>query len=120
MKKILFLCLCLFVLIAGIAEARELKFEWQQEYAPDLAGFQLYYSGVSGSGYQPVAKFDFTGQQETYTGTADIGGVTGDVFFILRSFDADGNYSDPSNEATINFDPPSAPLNFKLILEISE
>lgn len=72
----------------------------------DLAGYKLYVSDTSGSGY---TEFCDVGQADITQLTCDITAPEGSkAFFVLRAYDSQGNLSVNSNEVSVNF-PQVAP-----------
>lgn len=103
MKKILssVLLQMLIILIALEVNAAivRLTFEWDPNSETDLAGYGLYQSEVSGSGYSKVKEVG-----KVTTTTLDIDIIPGESFyFVLDAFDLDGNRSGYSNEVTFFF-----------------
>ena len=94
-------------LLAGVSWAQEVVgptgVQWDQNSEPDLAGYRLYESGVSG----------------VYGGTPHAWPAphaVGTWFWIVTAYDDSGNESGPSNEATgtftlVDVTPPDAPTN---------
>lgn len=138
MKKILVSCVVLLLLLvpmAGTAAvekvvAENLTFEWDQNEAdlPDIAGWTLYMSATSGSGYVKVIDIPFTaapavdGVTVFSSGAAmNIVGVSGSTvtkYFVLTSKNAINEESEYSNEVsyafTIPYGKPAKPFNFKI------
>lgn len=88
----------------------EIKFVWDANAEPDLAGYRLYQSDVSGQYTFGAAEV----VAEIPAGTETYGPITlpvGTHYFVLTAFDTEGFESEPSNEATaiIINTPPSAP-----------
>jgi hypothetical protein len=66
---------------------------WSYGSEPDLAGYRVYRSSTSGSGYQPIGPFlDRPAIVDT---TAPRGSS---VYYVVRAFDTSGNASAPSPE----------------------
>jgi len=112
MKK--FVVSLLIVLIATIAfaEQKNITFGWDRNIEPDLAGYRLYSSTVSGNYSDPNSL-----TADIQDPNADIYelqefDVTTDVYFVLTAYDTSGNESDYSNEVSIDGTPPNTPINF--------
>jgi len=125
MKKIMvFLIAMLFVpqLLFGAG----LTFNWQQELVPDMAGWKLFKSDVSGSGYVEFIDVKFIDEQLVYTADKDVvvpGNALTKIYFILSSYDTNGNPSDATPEIVAEIDTrdlvgPPMPLNFKVKVNI--
>jgi hypothetical protein len=104
MKKMC-LALVFVMLMAATAAAAELKFSWQPNIEPDLAGYRVYYGQAS----------------RKYDGNVDVGLPAlvdgkvvvaieipyGSEFFAATAYSAKGFESDFSNEATGHINPAS-------------
>ncbi|SDZ56277.1 bacillopeptidase F [Evansella caseinilytica] len=66
---------------------------WEASAAPDIAGYKIYRSAVSGSGYELVADTKKT----QYSDTKVEGGQ--EYFYVATAYDHSNNESDYSNEA---------------------
>jgi hypothetical protein len=66
---------------------------WSYGTEPDLAGYRVYRSATSGSGYQPVGPF--LDRPAFIDATAPRGTA---VYYVIRAVDTSGNVSVPSTE----------------------
>jgi len=84
----------------------QVRLDWTANTEPDLAGYRVYRSTVSGSGYAEVTTSAVTAT--TYT---DAVPGPGTYFYIVRAFDGAGNGSAGSTEvsAVVADLPPAAP-----------
>jgi hypothetical protein len=112
MRRILFLAL-MIVLISSTIYARNynITFGWNANAEPDLAGYRLYQSEVSG---------EYTDSLKDFSSDVIMGSVEIDInstqYFVLTAYDDSGNESDYSNEVTFipDLSSPAAPINFKI------
>lgn len=84
-----------------------LNLSWQANAEPDLAGYNIYRSTTSGTGYTKINTSLVTGT--TYT---DTGLTAGTYYYVVRAVDTSGNESGNSNEAAGavgGADPPPVP-----------
>lgn len=91
-------------------------FQWDKNTESDLAGYKIYSSATSGSGYTEikdvlVADCPASPCQATVTGIVD-----GTWYFVVTAYDNYGNESGYSNEITDTFDttPPEPPQNLSI------
>jgi len=119
MKKLIITTLAVFVLL-GISFAQdnsitidkggEYGFAWTANTEPDLAGYRLYRSDVSGQyaygAENAYAEFGLITESPRYSEPA-----SGVYYFVLTAFDDEGMESWPSNEQTLSVvnEAPSAP-----------
>lgn len=66
---------------------------WTYGTQPDLAGYHVYRSSTSGTGYQPIGPFL---DRPAFVDTTAPRGTT--VYYVVRAFDTSGNASTPSAE----------------------
>lgn len=112
MKKILALATLLFVCFCSVcmAEPRIVELTWEQDICEDLAGWRLYVSNTSGSGYyyvpnqtDPLSTLTFVYDQEMdkYSDSIMVEvpvGVPTTFYFALTALDDKGNESAYSDE----------------------
>ena len=124
MKK-LFIIAVLTCLLVGPVSANdpvtfdqfdEVRFEWDDNSEPDLAGYRLYRSDASGQYVYGAAN----AIAEIPAGTETYGPIVlpiGTHYFVLTAYDTEGFESGPSNEATaiVVNTPPSAPTGCSVI-----
>ena len=129
MKKLL-TCLAIFLMLGlcvGPAQAEEfdqfdeVRFVWDANQEPDLAGYRLYQSDASGQYvFEKDNPTDNNKIAEIPAGTETYGPIVfpvGTHYFVLTAFDTEGFESDPSNEAVaiIINTPPSAPTGCSVL-----
>jgi len=124
MKK-LFIIAALTCLLVGPVSANdpvtfdqfdEVRFEWDANSEPDLAGYRLYQSDASGQYVYGAAN----AIAEIPAGTETCGPIVfpvGTHYFVLTAFDTEGFESEPSNEAVaiVVNSPPSAPTGCSVL-----
>ena len=124
MKK-LFIIAALTCLLVGPVSANdpvtfdqfdEVRFEWDANSEPDLAGYRLYQSDASGQYVYGAAN----AIAEIPAGTETYGPIVlpiGTHYFVLTAYDTEGFESEPSNEATaiVVNTPPAAPKGCSVI-----
>jgi hypothetical protein len=91
---IIILSICAFILFAGVAEAVDVRLEWDEVTASDMAGYRVYYGTTSG----------------IYTSTVDVGNTTECIiqdlslgptyYFALAAYDTENLESGYSDEAS--------------------
>ncbi len=96
-----------------------ITFGWKQEVSADFAGWKLYSSPTSGGPYTLLATIPFATQMAAYTASQAINAPVGSdtaLFFVLSSYDVNGNESGYSNEIAFRADllPPKEPTDFKI------
>jgi hypothetical protein len=132
-----FLTLILFAslipLMAGSVSSQDtnqtkiLDFAWEQPAAetslPDFGGWKIYKSATAGGPYTMAVNVPFVAANpnNSYTGSSSIvvpGGSETKLFFVATAYDKSGNESPYSNEisVTIDFKPPSTPINLKVTI----
>jgi hypothetical protein len=96
----------LSLVVVPVRSERNLTFAWQQQLPEpnNLAGWKLYQSQSPGGPYTLLESIPFKEKQTDYQVTRKVilpegGGRI--LHFVLRAFDASGNESRPSNEATL-------------------
>ena len=105
------------LLLGGLSWAQEIKgptgVRWTQNSEPDLAGYRLYESSISGTyGTTPLA--DCPHPCDSYIFPTPH--AVGTWYWVVTAYDTSGNESGPSNEATgtfvlVDVTPPDAPTN---------
>ena len=138
MKKIfvsLLVALMLMIPVLGLPAtdkvvAESLTFEWEQTEADlaDIAGWTLYASDVSGSGYVKVVDIPLTTgtvaaglttfQSPANLSIVGVSGATVTKYFVLTSRNAINEQSEYSNEVSqafvIPYGKPAKPYNLKI------
>lgn len=110
--------------------AESITFAWDQLEAdlPDIAGWTLYMSSVSGSGYVKVVDIPITTgtvadgvtvfSSDASINLVGVSGATVNKYFVLTSKNAINEESELSNEVTytavIPYGKPAKPYNFKI------
>ena len=111
------LALLAFIFLSTIVMAgSDVKFEWNANVEPDLAGYRLYQSTTSG-------QYDFGDGNQIATipaGTETISLTDvpdGKFYWSLTAYDTLGLESGPSNEvsATLDTTAPNPPGNFLIV-----
>jgi opacity protein-like surface antigen len=119
MKKT-FIAVLWFFLFMGPAQAAELKFEWTQNISEDFAGWTLYRSSISGSGYSKLAEIAYSGNPiGAYESAVQMTlGEKETVYFVLTARDISGHESGYSNEVSYTSPdmPPGMPQELKLTI----
>ena len=124
MKK-LFIIAALTCLLVGPVSANdpvtfdqfdEVRFQWDANQEPDLAGYRLYRSDASGQ----YTFGEANAIAEIPAGTETYGPIVltvGTHYFVLTAFDTEGFESGPSNEAVaiVVNTPPNAPTGCSVI-----
>ena len=110
MKKLL-LAIIIFLATTMTAYAIDVTLRWEANTEPDLAGYRIYRSATSGSGYvlagtvlQPTTQF------------TDLNIPDGKWYWVATAFDTDNLESGYSNEVTETLDslPPAPPKNLSI------
>jgi hypothetical protein len=121
MKKVLFWCLMLVMLVTVcFAGTKVLTFAWQQPGSLDnFGGWKLYQSETAGGAGVLSMTIPYVSQQTEYTATKNLvspDGQTKTSYFTLTAFDTSGNESGKSNEvsAVIDFEAPTVPIQLKV------
>jgi fibronectin type 3 domain-containing protein len=98
--------------LSGVAGDRQAVLSWNANLEPDLAGYNLYRSLTSGSGYSKINTSMIT--MNNYTDTGLTGGVT--YYYVLKAVDLGGDLSGYSNQASITADDyaPDAPTGLDI------
>ena len=123
MKKIILVIALLAIFVPQLLFAAGLTFNWEQEVVSDLAGWKLFKSDVSGSGYVEFVDVAFVDEQLVYTADKDIvvpGDTLTKIYFILTSYDTNGNPSAATPEIVAEIDTregPPTPKNFKVFIK---
>lgn len=113
MKKIIYLIL-MVLLCSSVCLAKTVDYTltWDANTEPDLAGYRVYQSNVSGEYTNMIQEQGLT---TTYSGTITEDSDTETTFyFVVTAFDNDGLESDYSNEVSQTIDartPPDPPKN---------
>lgn len=112
MKKYL-IALFILMLCVSVAKAAtyNLTLAWDHNIEPDLAGYRLYQSSVSGVYTTPTS----TVQADSNQCTIQVD-TTASVYFVVTAFDTSYNESGYSNEAVFVPDSvaPGAPSDLKI------
>lgn len=109
MKKILLALLIVLFACVAHAETVSITFTWDKNIEPDLAGYKLYSSDVSGD-YSDIPIETIIGDANTITIQMD---VTTDTYFVLTAYDTADNESGYSNQVVF-IDYPDAPGNLQI------
>jgi hypothetical protein len=139
MRKRILLVALVLALVAGMwshvspvtaQDKKSIIVEWKQDISDDFGGWYFYKYAVSGGwvlkkdGGDPWLILAYEGgQQTTYTAGAVLTGPPGQestFFFVLTSYDVNGNESDQSNEVTYTLDFLSPNQPFELIIRTGE
>jgi len=114
MKKLIAILAMAIMLMASTAwAATNVGFQWDANAEPDLAGYNIYRSDISGA--YGIAKLVGTvaapAVQFTENNVPD-----GTWFWVATAFDTYGNESGYSNEVTdtFNTEPPAPPTNLTI------
>lgn len=111
MKKKLLLVFIIVLMTATVYAAKiKVTFVWDRNIEPDLAGYNLCQSSISGM-YQNDRIVPIIEDANTYTLQID---ATTDQYFVMTAVDDFGNESDYSNEVIFIVDPsiPAPPKGF--------
>lgn len=112
---------------ADVPVSESLTFEWEQNAVdlPFLAGWTLYESNVSGSGYVKVTDIPYVAGDTTFQTTAVLNvigaaGSTVNRYYVLTAKNIAGLESVYSNEATNAFEIPIPAVSkpFNLIIKV--
>jgi hypothetical protein len=97
---------------ALVAASTDVNFEWDANTEPDLAGYNIYRSEVSGGPYELIATLGPEAVSYTDPALPD-----GELFWIARAVDTAGNEAPASIEVTAVLDtiPPAAVKNFRIV-----
>ena len=118
--KIFMISIVLMFLCTSFAMAAEVTFTWDANTEPDLAGYNLYQSDVSGGyvfgGGNEIATIP--AGTETYIEYISEGGW----YWVLTAFDTNGNESGSSNEVSLYIDEtaPSPPGGLQCFIGASQ
>lgn len=114
MKKLILILAILLIPLFAFA-ATSVTLNWDPNTEPDLAGYRLYRSTTSGSGYSKVG--EITAPSTEFTDTVIMDGT---YYWVVTAFDANGNESGFSNEvsAVLDSTPPGAPAGLKITITI--
>ncbi len=119
MRKLLLTLAILLAAIPALAVTHEVKFEWDANTEPDLAGYTLYRAAVSGGPYTAVLDVPAPDTSTLYTISGDYNQT---VYFVLTASDTSNNESGFSNEvfyklpAPPDVTPPAPPSGFRVFL----
>lgn len=91
--------------LTATADSGQIALDWNDNGEPDLAGYNVYRSPTSGSGYTQLNGSLVT--SSSFTDTTVVGGVT--YFYVVTGVDTSENESGSSNEASASL--PSASPN---------
>jgi fibronectin type 3 domain-containing protein len=91
--------------LSGTAATNSISLNWNDNSESDLAGYAVYRSTTSGTGFAPLAE-DLT--QSSYTDSAIQAGTT--YYYIVFAFDTAGNASAASSQISVTA--PAAPAGF--------
>ena len=121
MKKNLLMILIGLLAMTSWASAETIKFKWDQELAPDLAGWYLYEAIGSEGTFSKVSDIKYTGgtvHTSDYVLTV-LGGQEIMYCWKLTAYDLNGNESDFSNSVCKSFDTvaPGVPQSFEIQVE---
>jgi fibronectin type 3 domain-containing protein len=116
----LFALLATCFLLATSAYAQQVRLQWDPNSEEDLAGYRMYRSTVSGSGYQRVGEIPCSGGDAacaTFTDTGLVYATT--YYYVVTAFNTSGLESGQSNQVSTwipNPSPPAPPSG----LEVAE
>ena len=103
------------MLMASVAwAATNVSFQWDANTEPDLAGYNIYRSDISGA--YGIEKLVGTVDKANCCQFTENGVPDGTWFWVATAFDTYGNESAYSNEITdtLNTEPPAPPQNFSI------
>ena len=114
MRKALFTLLFIFVTAIASYSATNVSFEWDANTEPDLAGYNIYQSDISG--VYDISKLIGTVDKADCCQFTKDGVPDGTWFWVATAFDTSGNESAYSNEVTdtLNTEPPAPPQNLSI------
>jgi len=116
MKKLLLTIIFIVFATTVYAKTVNITFVWDKNIEPDLAGYNLYQSSVSGD-YSSDPSAIIMGDTNQYTYQTDMENGT-PLYFVLTAFDDSGNESGYSNEVPhiiyIDSNAPAAPMIFHI------
>jgi len=121
--KAVLISIVLIVAWACLAMAADVTFTWDANTEPDLAGYYLYQSNVSGGyifgGGNHIASIP------AGTETAILGIPEGGWYWVLTAFDTSENESGSSNEVSLYIDetapaPPGGPGGLQCFIGASQ
>ena len=118
MKTLITLAILLFT-IPAYAEVKPLNFAWEQEiaFSGQCAGWTLYWSETSGSGYQKLIDIDFVEEQTSYTDSVDWSTLPRKkVYFVLTARSNLNEESGYSEECVVDLSILPIPINFRLVI----
>ena len=113
-KRVTIILAMAIMLMASMAwSATNVSFQWDANTEPDLAGYNVYRSDISGA-YdisKLVGTVEAPAVQFTEPAVPD-----GTWFWVTTAFDTYGNESGYSNEVTdtLNTEPPAPPQNLSI------
>lgn len=123
MKKIIFLIITLFMIcISAQAKDFNVILSWDANIETDLAGYRVYRSETSGSGYVQISIDSVQGLSTLYTDTITVNdGEIKTYYYAVTAFDQSNLESDYSNEVNDIFDgnePPAPPANLIINIQV--
>lgn len=92
--------------LVATAGANSVSLSWGASNVPDLAGYRVYRSTTSGSGYVEVTTALLT--TTTFVNSGLTAGTT--YYYVVRAQDTTGNISNNSNQASATPYAPNVPL----------
>ena len=109
--KAITLILAILLMAVPASAATNVSFQWDANTEPDLAGYRIYRSATSGSGYVLKGTVLHPSTQFTETDVPD-----GTWYWVATAFDTDDLESGYSNEVsdTLESLPPAPPQNLTI------
>lgn len=103
--------------LTATAQGLDADLQWTANGESDLAGYRVYRSTVSGSGYQEVTQSPIGG-----TSFLDPVGAEGTYYYVVTAVDQYGNESQNSSEASVDLvdTPPAAPTGLQAVADLGE
>ena len=119
MKKLFIMFLVILFMIGIANAATNVSFIWEPNTEPDLAGYRVWRSNVSGGPWTMVGEIPCGSNDNTCARFTELGVPDGTYFWVATAYDNEGYESEYSNEQTATLDstPPGAPQNLTIVLE---
>jgi len=116
MKRVtIILAMAIMLMLTTTAwAATNVSFQWDANTEPDLAGYNIYQSDISG--VYDISKLIGTVDKADCCQFTKDGVPDGTWFWVATAFDTFGNESGYSNEVTdtLNTEPPAPPQNLSI------
>ena len=109
MKKLILI----FLFIPTFCFSETITFQWGANTEPDLAGYKLYQSNVSGGSYTQLGENIPKENTEITINESDAR-----MYYVLTAYDAEGLESDYSNEVSHNAKPNAPNINIVITINV--